>query len=84
MLRCGKRSLSEVKPISVWIPEAVTRRFIEALEDEYNRRLLEAGGDLEVCEDWAVEDYKPSTALVKYQRDEWTDAMHRIIVTTGA
>lgn len=84
MLRCGKRTLSEVKPISVWIPEAVTRRFLEALEAEYNRRLFEAGGDLDACQDWVIEDYKPSTVLVDHQREEWADSMHRVIVTTAS
>lgn len=84
MLKCGKRSLSEVKPISVWIPESVTRRFLEALEAEYDRRLFEADGDLEICEDWAVEDYKPSQAIAIHEREEWTDAMHRVIVTTAS
>lgn len=82
MLRCNKRTLSEVKPISVWIPEAVTRRFLLELEAHYYDLLVEVGGDMDACEEWSVTDYKPSTVLVDHQREEWADAMHSVILTT--
>jgi hypothetical protein len=31
MLKCGKRSLSEVRGISEWIPPAIVERLLEAL-----------------------------------------------------
>lgn len=59
MLRCGRPSLSAVRPVTVWIPVWVSNAFILQLQVEYDRRLEAAGGDLDSVAEWVVEDYIP-------------------------
>lgn len=59
MLACSHRKLSPVKPVNVWLPEAVSRAFLEMLEADYESRLVAAGGDLDAVADWAVDEYQP-------------------------
>lgn len=59
MLRCPRRALSAVRPVTVWIPDYVTHAILLQLQLDYERRLADAGGDLQAVEPWVVEDYVP-------------------------
>lgn len=59
MLRCGRPALSAVRPVTVWIPDYVTHELLLQLQVEYDRRLADAGGDLDAVAEWVVEDYVP-------------------------
>ena len=59
MLRCPRRELSAVRPLTVWIPVWVSHELILQLQIDYQRRLEAAGGDLDAVEPWSVEDYVP-------------------------
>ena len=75
MLQCSKRTLGEVKPINVWIPESVTLDFLRALEAEYEMRLIRAGGDLDAVADWRVGDYAPLGGKIQqHERGEFAEA----------
>lgn len=75
MLQCSKRTLGEVKPINVWIPEQVTRSFLRILEVEYEARLIAAGGDLDAASDWRVGEYQPLSARIQaHERAEFAEA----------
>lgn len=75
MLHCSKRTLGEVKPINVWIPDSVTLDFLRALEAEYETRLIRAGGDLAAVADWRVGDYEPLGGKIQqHERAEFAAA----------
>lgn len=75
MLQCSKRTLGEVKPINVWIPESVTLGFLQILEGEYEARLIRAGGDLAAAADWRVGDYEPLGGKIRqHERAEFAEA----------
>lgn len=75
MLQCSKRTLGEVKPINVWIPESVTLDFLRTLEAEYELRLIRAGGDLAAVADWRVGDYEPLGGKIQqHERAEFAEA----------
>lgn len=59
LLRCPRRALSAVRPLSVWIPDYVSHAILLQLQIEYERRLQAAGGDVDAVAEWAVEDYVP-------------------------
>lgn len=75
MLRCSKRTLGEVKPINVWIPEQVSRGFLRILEDEYEQRLVHAGGDVDAVADWRVCGYESLASRIQaHERAEFAEA----------
>ena len=75
MLQCSKRTLGEVKPINVWIPDSVTLDFLRTLEAEYEMRLIRAGGDLAAVADWRVGDYEPLGGKIQqHERAEFVEA----------
>lgn len=75
MLQCSKRTLGEVKPINVWIPESVSRGFLQALESEYEMRLTRAGGDLAAVADWRLCEYESLGGKIQqHERAEFAEA----------
>ena len=74
MLRVNLQSLGEVKPINVWIPETVTRSFLQILEAEYETKLVEFGGDLDAASDWQVLEYVSLSSKVQaHERSEFAE-----------
>ena len=74
MLRVNSQSLGEVKPINVWIPESVTRSFLQILEAEYETKLVEFGGDIDAASDWRVGDYVSLSSKVQaHERSEFAE-----------
>lgn len=59
LLRCPRRALSAVRPLTVWIPDYVSHAIVLQLQIDYQRRLEAAGGDLDSVAEWVVEDYIP-------------------------
>ena len=75
MLNTEDKDLWPVLPIAVWQSDEVTMPVVEELMADYERRLAEAGGDLNAVAEWYVGPHVPVRATGA--RMEWTTDMRQ-------
>lgn len=77
MLTTEDKGLWQVLPIAVWQPDEATMPIVRELRADYERRLADAGGDLDAVADWYVGPYESDSVRQKGARMEWTVDMRQ-------